>query len=81
MEKENLRIVEYEKTRNRYVIVSESALMKNPETYSWEDCVIYKSYKKLTSSGEYEEVPEEDKKIFVREKKDFISKFLLCLDL
>lgn len=75
------KIVEYEKTKNHYVVVSDSALMKNPETREWEECVIYKSYKNLLSSGEYEEIPEEERKIFVREKKDFMSKFSLCLDL
>lgn len=80
LEKMN-KIVEYEKTKNHYVVVSDSALMKNPETREWEECVIYKSYKNLLSSGEYEEIPEEERKIFVREKKDFMSKFSLCLDL
>lgn len=77
----NKKIVEYEKSKNHYVVITESALMKNPETLLWEDCVIYMSYKNINSSREYEEVPENEKKIFVREKKDFMSKFSLCLDI
>lgn len=74
-------IVEYEKTKNHYVVVNNSALMKNPETLLWQECVIYESYKKINSLGEYEKVPDEEKKVFVREKKDFMSKFIPCFDL
>lgn len=74
------KIVEYEGTKNHYKVLSETAIMKNPETREWEGCVIYQEYKKSTPEG-YVEVPEEEKKVFVREKKDFLNKFTLCLDL
>lgn len=76
----NKKIVEYDETKNHYIVLYESALIKNPETMKWVECVIYQSYKKSTPFG-YEEIPEEEKKIFVREKKDFMSKFSLCLDI
>ena len=54
--------------------------MKNPETREWENCIIYQEYKHCTPEG-YVEVPESERKIFVREKKDFLRKFTLSLDL
>lgn len=74
------KVVEYEGTKNHYKIIQENALMKNPETREWENCVIYQEYKHNTPKG-YIEVPVEDRKIFVREKKDFLNKFTLCLDI
>ena len=62
------KIVEYEGTKNHYIVLQENAIMKNPETREWENCIIY-------------QVPESERKIFVREKKDFLRKFTLCLDL
>lgn len=75
------KIVEYEGTKNHYIVLSESGLMKNPETREWQECVIYKQYKELNNLGEYIEIPEEQRKIFVREKQDFLNKFTLCLNL
>lgn len=74
------KIVEYEGTKNHYKVLLETAIMKNPETREWEECIIYQEYKKSTPEG-YVEVPEKEKKVFVREKKDFLNKFTLCLDL
>lgn len=76
----DLKIVEYGTSKNHYAILVEKALMKNPETKEWVECVIYKQHKNLVN-GEYVPVPEEDKMIFVREYKDFWNKFTLCLDL
>ncbi len=75
------KIVEYEETKNRYIVLNENALMKNPETREWETCVIYQEYKHCIPGEYYEEVPIESRKVFVREKKDFLNKFTLCLDL
>jgi hypothetical protein len=74
------KIVEYEGTKNHYKVLQEDAIMKNPETREWEKCIIYQEYKHNTPEG-YIEVPAEERKIFVREKKDFLNKFTLCLDL
>lgn len=74
------KIVEYEGTKNHYKVLCDTALVKNPETREWDLCVIYEEYKHNTPEG-YVEVPEEDRKIFVREKNDFLNKFTLCLDL
>lgn len=76
----NLKIVEYGNSKNHYAILEEKALMKNPETKEWVECVIYKQHKTLVD-GEYVPVPEEEKLTFVREYYDFWSKFTLCLDL
>ena len=65
---------------NHYIVLQENAIMKNPETREWENCIIYQEYKHCTPEG-YVEVPESERKIFVREKKDFLRKFTLCLDL
>lgn len=78
---DNLKVVEFEENKDHYVVLFDSARMKNPKTGEWQDCVIYQYYKILRGNGEYEIVPEKDRKIFVREKKDFMSKFSLCLDL
>lgn len=74
------KIVEYEGTKNHYKVLQEDAIMKNPETREWEKCVIYQDYKRSTPGG-YVEIPPENRKIFVREKKDFLNKFTLCLDI
>ena len=75
-----LKIVEYNASKNRYVVLVEKALMKNPETGEWLESVIYQQYKNLVD-GEYVPVSEEGKMTFVREYKDFWNKFTLCLDL
>lgn len=75
-----LKIVEYGVSKNRYTILAEKALMKNPETKEWVDCVIYQQYKILID-GEYVTVPDDTKMVFCRESSDFWNKFTLCLDL
>jgi hypothetical protein len=76
------KIVEYDKTKNHYVVLSDGkALMKNQETGEWARCVIYSQYKNINEKGEYIEIPEEMRMIFVREYTDFWNKFSLCLDL
>lgn len=81
MEDKNIKIVEFEGTKNHYRVLSETAIMKNPETRDWQECVIYEEYKILNPSGEYVEVPETSRKVFVRERLDFLNRFSLCLDL
>ncbi len=78
MEKD-LIIVEYGKTKNHYTILVDKALMKNPETGEWQECVIYQGYKILNKNGEY--IEDMNKLTFVREYNDFWNKFTLCLDL
>lgn len=51
------KIVEYEGTKNHYIVLQENAIMKNPETREWENCIIYQEYKHCTPEG-YVEVPE-----------------------
>ena len=60
---------------------AEDKFMKKSETREWQECVIYQQYKELNTLGEYIEIPEKHRKIFVREKQDFLNKFTLCLDL
>lgn len=72
------KIMIYPKTKNLYEVLNNSSesLLKNPETRDWMDAVIYREYKKYDSlTGNYNEVPESEKKIFVREKIDFFNKF------
>lgn len=78
---QTLKIVEYGETKNHYAVLVEKALMKNPETKEWIDCVVYGQYKQVNEVGEYIEVPESERMIFVREYYDFWKKFSLCLDL
>lgn len=78
---DNKKIVEYGGTKNHYSILAEGAFMKNPETREWDRCVIYEQYKELNDNGEYIPVSDSEKKIFVREYKEFWKKFTLCLDL
>lgn len=80
MEKD-LIIVEYGKTKNHYAVLKDKALMKNPETGEWQECVIYEQHKLLNPSGEYIYVEPENRLMFVREYSDFWKKFTLCLDL
>lgn len=71
-------IAEHTKTRGRYKVLSSEAKMKHPDTREWVDAVIYESYEDLRD-GEY--FPVLEKKIYSREKKDFIEKFTLTLGL
>lgn len=78
---ERQKIVEYSGTKNHYKVIMDSALMKDPGTRKWVECVIYEEHRKLNDKGEYVDVPRSDKQVFVREKHDFLTKFTLCLDL
>lgn len=61
------KIYEYIKTGNKYLVIGE-ALMKNPATRDWNDCVIYK------------QMIDENPLTFVREKKEFLERFKLIDD-
>lgn len=81
MKNDNRLIVEYGKTKNHYVVLNENVLMKDQNTGEWVTGVLYKQHKEFNHRGEYVPIPEEEKLTFVREYKDFWSKFTLCLDL
>ena len=81
MKNNNRLIVEYGKTKNHYVVLNEDVLMKDQNTGEWVTGVLYKQHKEFNHRGEYVPIPEEEKLTFVREYKDFWSKFTLCLDL
>lgn len=78
---DNFKIVEYGQSKNHYAVLVEKALMKNPETGEWNECVIYRQYKNINPNGEYVPVDPAKAMIFVREYNDFWKKFSLCLDL
>lgn len=68
------KIYKYNGSGNLYKVIQE-ALMKNPQTRNWDECVIYRSYKNLCENGTYISVPEDDILVFVREKSEFLTKF------
>ena len=70
-------IVKFLKTGDLYKVLEENSEMKHPESREWIPSVIYQSYKKLVD-GEYVEITEP--KNYVREKKEFIERFLPVLD-
>lgn len=73
-------IVEFTKTKNRYKILQFDSKMKDPTTRKWLDSVIYQECKKFNSlTKEYINI--DNGKIYVREKKDFLRKFELILDI
>lgn len=70
-------IVKFLKTGDLYKVLEETSEMKHPESRDWIPSIIYQSYKKLVG-GEYIEVTEP--KTFVREKKEFLERFLPVFD-
>ena len=71
-------IVEFYRPHNRYKVMSEKSKMKHPETGDWIDSIIYQEYQILVD-GEY--VDSKEQNVYVREKKDFLTKFYPVLDL
>ena len=55
------KLYKFKKTGDLYKVLWSESEMKNPETRTWEECVIYKSFS--------------TEKIYVREKSDFYKKF------
>lgn len=70
-------IVKFLKTGDLYRVLEENCEMKHPESRDWIPSVVYQSYKKLVN-GEYVEVTEP--KVYVREKAEFLERFLPALD-
>lgn len=70
----NKKIVKFKETGNYYEVLKESALMKNPQTREWQDCVIYTQY----ADKDNNPVPEDEKLTFVRLKSEFDEKFINC---
>ena len=70
-------IVRFLKTGDLYKVLEENSEMKHPESREWISSVIYQSYKKLVD-GEYIEVTEP--KTYVREKAEFLERFLPVFD-
>lgn len=70
-------IVKFLKTGDLYKVLEENSEMKHPESREWIPSVIYQSYKKLVN-GEYIEVTEP--KTYVREKTEFLERFLSAFD-
>lgn len=75
-----MKIVEFEKTKNHYLVLNENAKITSVVTGEAYECVIYEDYKKSTLCG-YIKVPDEEKRVYVKRKSDFLKKFTLCLDL
>lgn len=74
---EYIMIVKFLKTGDLYKVLEENSEMKHPESREWNKCVIYQQYKKLVG-GEYQDIS--DPKIFVRERKEFLERFLPAFD-
>ena len=70
-------IVKFLKTGDLYKVLEENSEIKHPESREWKKCVIYQQYKKLVD-GEYQDIS--DPKIFVRERKEFLERFLPAFD-
>lgn len=70
-----MKIVEYIESKNHYEVLGE-ALMKNPQTREWQDCVIYRQYEAWDEETQtYRPIDTAEKLMFVREKLDFQRKF------
>ena len=70
-----MKIYEFKETKNRYRILNERALFKDPTTREWRECVIYTPYEIHNPDGTRTKVSEVGEEIYVREKEDFINKF------
>ena len=74
---EYIMIVKFLKTGDLYKVLEENSEMKHPENRDWIPSIVYQSYKKLVG-GEYVEVTSP--KTYVREKKEFLERFLPVFD-
>ena len=70
-------IVKFLKTGDLYKVLEKNSEMKHPESREWVPSVVYQSYKKLVD-GEFIEVT--DPKTYVREKEEFLERFLPTFD-
>jgi hypothetical protein len=74
---EYIMIVKFVKTGDLYKVLEENSEMKHPESRNWIPSIVYQQYKKLVG-GEYQDIS--DPKIFVRERKEFLERFLPVFD-
>ena len=70
-----MKIYEFKETKNRYRILNERALFKDPTTREWRECIIYTPYEIYNSDGTRTKVSEVGEEIYVRIKDDFYNKF------
>lgn len=70
-----MKIYEFKETKNRYRILNERALFKDPTTREWRECIIYTPYEIYNSDGTRTKVSSVEEQIYVREKEDFMNKF------
>ena len=71
----SMKIYEFKETKNRYRILNERALFKDPTTREWRECIIYTPYETYNPDGTRTKVSSVEEQIYVREKEDFINKF------
>lgn len=69
-------IYKFRRTENLYKVI-DIALMKNPVSREWEECVIYEQYKHYDDGAYFDVLP---KMTFVRELTDF-NKLFTKIDL
>lgn len=70
-----MKIYEFKETKNRYRILNERALFKDPTTREWRECIIYTPYETYNPDGTRTKVSGVEEQIYVREKEDFMNKF------
>lgn len=70
-----MKIYEFRETKNRYRILNERALFKDPTTREWKECIIYTPYETYNPDGTRTKVSGVEEQIYVREKEDFMNKF------
>ena len=71
-----MKIYEFKETKNRYRILNERALLKDPTTREWRECIIYTPYETYNQTdGTRTKVSGVEEQIYVREKSDFNDKF------
>ena len=71
----SMKIYEFKETKNRYRILNERALFKDPTTRDWRECIIYTPYETYNPDGTRTRVSGVEEQIYVREKEDFNNKF------
>ena len=71
----SMKIYEFKETKNRYRILNERALFKDPTTREWRECIIYTPYETYNPDGTRTKVSGVEEQIYVREKEDFMNKF------
>ena len=70
-----MKIYEFIETGNRYRILNERALFKDPSSREWRECIIYTPYETYNQDGTRTKVSNLEEEIYVREKNEFYNKF------